>query len=124
MERVVGIGGFFFRSQDPAALSEWYASNLGIPAPPMSYDAEVWTQESGPTVFAPFPHDAEAPHAPPHGSSGWGFNLRVTDLDAMVDQLRSASVEVDVDGESYPNGRFAQLEDPEGNVIQLWQPAG
>jgi predicted enzyme related to lactoylglutathione lyase len=47
----------------------------------------------------------------------------VTDLDAMVEQLRAAGIEVDVDAEVYPNGRFAQLHDPEGNAIQLWQPA-
>lgn len=123
MERVAGIGGFFFAARDPAALSDWYATNLGIPSPPMSYDAEVWTQESGPTVFAPFPADADPAAAPPHGPSGWGLNFRVTDLDAMVAQLRSASVAVEVDSASYPNGRFAQLEDPEGNLIQLWQPS-
>ena len=44
------------------------------------------------------------------------------DLDAMVAQLRAAGVTVDVDQETYPNGRFAQLRDPEDNAIQLWQP--
>jgi hypothetical protein len=40
----------------------------------------------------------------------------------MVQQLRAAGVDVDVDDEVYPNGRFAQLADPEGNAVQLWQP--
>ncbi len=39
----------------------------------------------------------------------------------MVDQLRAAGIEVEVDAEEYPNGRFAQLTDPEGNAVQLWQ---
>ncbi len=52
----------------------------------------------------------------------WMINLRVSDLDAMVEQLRAAGVGVEVDPETYPNGRFAQTEDPEGNRIQLWQP--
>ena len=30
MEKVLGIGGFFFRARDPAALAEWYEKNLGI----------------------------------------------------------------------------------------------
>ena len=36
--------------------------------------------------------------------------------------LRSAGVDVEVDETAYPNGRFAQLNDPEGNAIQLWEP--
>ena len=57
------------------------------------------------------------------GPTGWGINFRVRDLDAIVSQLRVAGVEVAIDPEAYPNGRFAQLRDPEGNAIQLWQQA-
>ncbi len=42
----------------------------------------------------------------------------------MVAQLRDAGVRVDVDDKTYPNGRFANLLDPEGNLVQLWEPAG
>jgi glyoxylase I family protein len=49
-------------------------------------------------------------------------NFRVHDLDAMVAQLRSSGVSVEVDPQRYPNGRFARLNDPEGNPIALWQP--
>jgi glyoxylase I family protein len=45
-------------------------------------------------------------------------------LDAMTAQLRAARIVVDVDPQQYPNGRFARLHDPEGNPIELWQPAG
>jgi predicted enzyme related to lactoylglutathione lyase len=51
-------------------------------------------------------------------------NFRVRNLAAMVEQLRSAGIAVEVDAEEYPNGLFARLQDPEGNPIQLWQPAG
>lgn len=122
MERVAGIGGFFFAADDPAELVQWYSQHLGVDPVPTSYDGVVWTQEAGETVFAPFSTGGDG-GTPPHGVSGWGLNFRVHDLDAMVDQLRSAAVEVDVDAEVYPNGRFAQLEDPEGNVVQLWEPA-
>jgi len=54
----------------------------------------------------------------------WSVNFRVADLDAMVRQLRDSEITVDVDPEHYPNGRFANLHDPEGNPVQLWQPAG
>jgi glyoxylase I family protein len=49
------------------------------------------------------------------------INFRVRNLDAMVEQLRSAKIDVTVDPEIYPNGRFARLHDPEGNPIELWE---
>lgn len=49
-------------------------------------------------------------------------NVRVRDLDAMVQQLRSAGIGVKVDSTVYPNGRFARTHDPEGNPIELWEP--
>ena len=122
MERVEGIGGFFFTADDPGALAAWYADVLGVTLPPSSYDGEVWTQRAGPTVFAPF--GADAAESPVIGRAGWGINFRVRDLDALVDKLRAKGVDVAVDGEEYPNGRFAQLRDPEGNAIQLWEPSG
>ncbi len=51
-------------------------------------------------------------------------NFRVRDLDRMAAQLRAAGIAVKMDPESYPNGRFARLHDPEGNPTELWQPAG
>jgi glyoxylase I family protein len=71
------------------------------------------------TVFAPFPQDTAMFGRP---EQQWMINFRVASLDAMVEQLRAAGIEVKVDPESYPNGRFAQLRDPEGNPIQLWEP--
>jgi glyoxylase I family protein len=117
MERVNGIGGVFFRSSDPDGLRRWYAEHLGVGAD----DDLEWHQEAGPTVFAPYGEDQwDSPHL---GPSGRGINFRVGDLDAMVAQLRAAGIEVDVDPEAYPYGRFAQLSDPEGGAVQLWEPA-
>jgi len=99
MHRVDGIGGFFFKADDPAALARWYADHLGVEAPPASYDDEVWRQAGGATVFAPF--GAEHGDSPHLGAGGWGLNFRVTDLDGMVEQLRAAGVAVDVDDEVY-----------------------
>ena len=54
----------------------------------------------------------------------WMVNFRVRPLDAMASQLLAAGIPVDVDPQIYPNGRFARLHDPEGNPVELWQPAG
>jgi len=40
----------------------------------------------------------------------------------MVAQLRGANINVSMDPQQYPNGRFARLHDPEGNPIKLRQP--
>lgn len=121
MERVTGIGGVFFRAHDPDRLNRWYATHLGVDLAPESYEETSWWQQSGPTVFTAMPADSEHFGGPAHS---WSVNFRVADLDGMVSQLRGAGIEVDVDSEDYPNGRFASVRDPEGNVIQLWQPGG
>lgn len=119
METVTGIGGFFFRSKDPEALNAWYEQHLGVLAVPKTYDAEAWGQQAGPTVWAAFSQDTTMFGRP---QQQWMINFRVRDLGAMVQQLRAAGIEVEVDPETYPNGVFAQLSDPEGNPIQLWEP--
>jgi glyoxylase I family protein len=120
-ERVLGIGGLFFRSRDPKALAEWYQQHLGIDPSPTDFDQPVWTQAAGQTIFAPFPVDTDYFGSP---TQTWMVNFRVRDLDTMAAQLRAAGVAVKIDTEKYPNGRFARLHDPDGNPIELWEPGG
>jgi glyoxylase I family protein len=119
VERVTGIGGLFFRSRDPGGLAAWYDQHLGVTPVPLTYGEPSWQQEAGTTVFAPF--DAQSDHFG-RDEQQWMVNFRVRDLDAMVAQLRAAGLTVEVDAEQYPNGRFARLNDPEGNPVELWQP--
>lgn len=120
MEKVLGIGGFFFRAKNPDSLGRWYLDNLGISLIPDSYEKRPWIQEAGPTAFAPFPADSDY-----FGDSkkDWMLNFRVRNLEAMASQLRAAGIMVKVDPQKYPNGRFASLHDPEGNPIELWEPS-
>lgn len=120
MERVEGIGGFFFRARDPVMLSRWYAESLGVTLAPQSYDAQPWMSQAGVTIFSPFEQNTDYFG---RAEQQWMINFRVRDLDAMAAQLRASAVAVEVDPERYPNGRFARLSDPEGNPIQLWEPA-
>lgn len=119
MEKVTGIGGFFFKATDPKALAEWYERHLGVTRTPTSYSEQPWEQEKGVTVFGPFSADTKYFGRP---AQQWMINFRVRDLDAMVAQLKRAGIAVEVDAQMYPNGRFARLADPEGNPIQLWEP--
>jgi len=121
MERVQGIGGFFFRAKDPKTLAAWYEANLGVNRVSAEYGAQPWRTGAGTTAFAPFKEDSTY-----FGDKRfqWMINFRVRDLDKMAAQLRERGIAVDVDPKVYPNGRFARLTDPEGNPIQLWQPDG
>ncbi len=119
MEKVTGIGGFFFRAKDPKALALWYEQHLGILPIPTSYGETGWEQEAGSTAFAPFKETSGYFGDP---QKDWMLNFRVRNLDKMAAQLQGAGIEVKVDPQAYPNGRFARIHDPEGNPIELWEP--
>lgn len=119
MEKVTGLGGVFWRSDNPEQLAEWYRSRLGVEGAPSDDGSLPWQQEAGFTVFAPFKRDTTYFASERQQVM---FNFRVQDLEAMAAQLRELGEEVTVDPESYPHGRFARLHDPEGNAVELWEP--
>ena len=119
MQNVQGFGGFFFRAKDPGGLAKWYQDNLGINPAPTDMEMPPWVTESGVTVFAPFKADTDYFAA----DKTFMLNFRVADLDAMITQLRSADIEVSHESEMAGIGRFARIHDPEGNPIELWEPA-
>jgi predicted enzyme related to lactoylglutathione lyase len=117
MERILGIGGHFLRASDPAALSAWYRDALGLDAD----EYGQWQQEPGPTVFATFEADSDY-----FGSTTQQtmLNFRVRDLDAMLAQLRERGAQVVGEPlEMEGVGRFGWVVDPEGNRVELWEPA-
>ena len=113
---VTGIGGLFFRSNDPQALAAWYVEHLGVGGG----EYGVWDQQAGPTVFSPF--DAGTDYFP--AEKQWMLNLRVEGLDDLKASLEAKGIEVITNPEwdSPGVGRFARLHDPEGNAIELWEP--
>jgi predicted enzyme related to lactoylglutathione lyase len=120
VERVVGIGGIFFRAGDPAAQARWYRDVLGIEAYSEEQQA-VWWPEAGPTVFSAFPADTDYFGRADQASM---VNFRVRDLDAMRDQLRSRGATVLDETQVLDGiGRFGWALDPEGNRFELWEPA-
>jgi predicted enzyme related to lactoylglutathione lyase len=112
---ITGIGGLFFRSQNPEATLAWYKTHLGIAMGKYG----VWDQQAGPTVFAPFPDSTDYFPA----DKQWMINFRVDALDPLMESLRQAGIEVVTKPEwnSPETGRFARIQDPEGNVIELWE---
>ena len=119
MEKVTGIGGFFFRAKDPKALGLWYQQHLGVSLIPTNPGQSPWQQDAGPTAFAPFKETSSYFGDP---QKVWMLNFRVRDLDKMAAQLQAAGIEIKMYPPD-PTGRFARVHDPEGNPIELWQPA-
>ncbi len=113
---VSGIGGVFFRAKDPAALTDWYRTHFAV----TMEGYEPWQQEAGPTVFMPFASNTD--HWP--DSKQWMINFRVSDLEDLLSELRQAGINVRTDPtwDTPETGRFARVEDPEGNPIELWEP--
>lgn len=113
---VVGIGGVFFRANDPEAMQEWYRKHLGL----VPNDAYQWMQQAGPTVFMPFSKDTNYFPA----DKQWMINFRVPQLDNLISELRAAGIEIitNPDWNSPEAGRFARIHDPEGNPVELWEP--
>ncbi|MGR3501540.1 VOC family protein [Pseudaestuariivita sp.] len=118
MERVSGIGGIFVRADDSSALAAWYRDTLGVDPVPQGPGDMPWMQEAGATIFAPFPSDTDYFRKDRRVM----LNFRVTDLDRMIAQVRAGGTEVKVLDDMPGIGRFAHIEDPEGNPIELWEP--
>ncbi|MEQ1783823.1 MAG: VOC family protein [Hyphomonadaceae bacterium] len=122
MARVIGVGGVFFKSKDPAALLAWYKDVLGMPLEDWGgvvLRPEAMAAHPGAaTVFAPFKQDTT--YFQP-STKDFMINLAVDDLDAILESCARHGVEAKVMPEE-PNGKFAHISDPEGTRIELWEP--
>ena len=122
--RVTGIGGVFFRANNPAESSAWYQQHLGI-APDWEHGkAFAWRhadnpQKPGMTVWSQFASDTAY-----FGNldQQYMINYRVDNLDTLLDALRQEGVWIDDKREDSDYGRFAWIKDCDGNRIELWQP--
>lgn len=121
---VIGMGGYFFRAKDPGALKAWYKDHLGVGGGCGTDEKGerndwVWFTAGGPMVFEPFKADSD--YFPADRTAM--INLRVTDLDGLLADLRAAGIEIAREETMDGVGRFARVHDPEGNPIELWEPA-
>ncbi|HLG97781.1 MAG TPA: VOC family protein [Bryobacteraceae bacterium] len=125
MKRVTGIGGIFFKANNPKLMNEWYGKHLGLQ--PESDGAPVllvWREldhpdQIGRTVWAVF--DKDTKYFEP-SSAPFMINYRVDNLDRLLENLRAEGVQIDPKREDSEYGRFAWITDPEGNRIELWEP--
>jgi predicted enzyme related to lactoylglutathione lyase len=123
VKRVTGIGGVFFKADDPEKLYVWYEKHLGLKREPHGQGVMLnWRdpenpERTGMTVWSLFKKDSE--YFNPSRSS-FMINYLVDDLDALLAALREEGVDSKREDSDY--GRFAWIMDPEGNRIELWEP--
>ena len=125
MAKVTGLGGIFFKAEDPGKQFEWYEKHLGIAREPDGSGSIFhWRhaddpEQPGMTIWSIFPHHTR--YFEP-GKASFMMNYRVDDLDALLAKLAEEGVEIDPKRGEYDYGKFAWISDPEGNRIELWEP--
>ena len=124
MTRVTGIGGIFFKAQDPAALGSWYKKHLGIDVQDWGGAAFRWTDQDGnptggTTIWSVGRVEGDQ-FAP--SKSSFMINYRVADLKGLLEALRGEGCNVLENTDDSEYGKFGWVIDPEGNKVELWQP--
>lgn len=122
IKRVTGIGGFFFKCDDPNATREWYKNHLGLPTNQYGWTFR-WKNDEGKecsTQWSPF--DSNTKYFEP-SQKQFMMNFRVDNLEALLEVLKEEGVTVVGEMESYDYGKFGWILDPDGNKIELWEPA-
>jgi predicted enzyme related to lactoylglutathione lyase len=124
MKKVTGLGGVFFKCANPQAMNDWYANHLGMATSAYGTTFE-WRQvekpaQKGSSTWGTFPQDSDyfQPSDKP-----FMINYRVEDLVALVEELRQAGVPIVDEIAEYDYGKFVHILDPEGNILELWEPA-
>jgi predicted enzyme related to lactoylglutathione lyase len=118
--QVVGIGGIFFKSPDPAKLYAWYRQYLGMPD---GDEGAAFTPDTlPPGAFSIFGAFRENTHYFEPSYNAFMFNLIVDDVDEALAQVREGGAEVVGDVVQYEHGKFGWFVDPDGNKVELWQP--
>jgi predicted enzyme related to lactoylglutathione lyase len=123
MAKITGIGGVFFKTQNPKELAEWYKTNLGLELESWGGSIIKWpndvSEDKGLTVWSVAPSDTKwfEPSA-----SSFMINYRIDNMEEMLVQLKAGSVEVIQGPEYHENGVFTWIMDPAGNKLELWEP--
>ena len=121
--KVTGIGGMFFKCDDPDAIKDWYRDHLGLKTNPYGSVFEFRSannpEERNFLQWSIFP--AGTDYFQP-STKEFMINYRVKNLERLIDELRASDVEIVGEIESFEYGKFAHILDPEGNKIELWEP--
>jgi len=124
MASVLGIGGVFVKSRDAEALRAWYRDMLGLEIQEWG-GAQLWAAaqpaERTYSVWSAF--RAETKYFEP-SEREFMVNLRVEDLDGLLAKLRAQGARVLDRREDSSDGKFGYVVDPDGTLLELWEPVG
>lgn len=122
-KKVTGIGGIFFKAQEPEKMKDWYAEHLGLLTNEygslFEFRQADQPEKKGYLQWSPF--SADTTYFAP-SEKGYMINYRVAHIEALVDELKAAGVTVLDEIETYEYGKFVHILDPEGNKLELWEP--
>ena len=123
MKRVTGIGGIFFKCNDPDEMKNWYKTHLGLNTDQWGTSFE-WFEGANPskkgyTQWSPMT-DKTTYFEP--STNEFMINYRVENLVWLVEQLKKEGVKVVDEIQTYEYGKFVHILDPEGRKIELWEP--
>ena len=118
--RITGIGGIFFKTEDPAKLRAWYAENMGFNTNQYGTVFEFGklydNNERGFLQWGTFDKKST------YFEGDWMINYRVENLEALLADMKEKGVEIVDEVETYDYGKFVHIRDLEGNKIELWEP--
>lgn len=121
--RVTGIGGIFFKTEDPAKTKEWYANNLGLKTDEygslFEFRKADAPDEKAYLQWSPFSEKTK--YFEP-SQKEFMINYRVENMEELVEELKKNGVTVLDSIETYEYGKFVHILDPENNKIELWEP--
>ncbi len=123
MKRVTGIGGVFFKSENPEKVREWYQKHLGIESEAWgaTFDWKSTENPAGVGTTAWNPFKADTTHFAP-SEKPFMINYRVGNLTELLKILKEEGVEIIDSQEDADYGKFGWIMDLEGNKIELWEP--
>ena len=125
MKRVIGVGGIFFKAENPKELASWYKTHLGVPIDEnyggytFNWSNNTERPSKGYTIWSPFNNNTD--YLEP-SKKNFMFNFIVDDLKALVEVLQSDEINLIGGIEDTEFGLFAWIMDPEGNKVELWEP--
>ncbi|AUC85745.1 glyoxalase [Polaribacter sp. ALD11] len=119
--KVIGIGGVFFKSENPKGSKDWYKKHLGFNTD--DWGSTFWWKDKegneASTQWSPFPKDTN--HFKP-SKKDFMFNYRVENLVELLAELKKEGVTILGEIQEFEYGKFGWILDNEDNKIELWEP--
>jgi glyoxylase I family protein len=124
---ILGLHGVRYQVKDVARAAAFYTTHLGFELTHQHMPVFATVSLDGLELLLSGP-GASGSRPMPGGASqepgGWNrVVLRVVDLPELIEGLRRAGVRFRNEMEAGPAGRQIQLEDPDGNPIELFEPS-